>query len=901
MTIPTTGLITTKLNVPLLKTRLVDRVTLLDRLSAGKEHPLTVVSSVAGSGKTSLVCQWIRRDKLPVAWYSLDETDNESDLFFHYLIAALNTFGNRPISIKDMGLPGGEGSAARKVIHTIVTHFADLASDIYLVLDDYHFITSPVIHDALGYLLDHLPPKLHLVIISRYGIPFAFSRFKVRNQVTEISAADLRFTVEEIQRFFTEIIPVPLTADDIKEMTRYTEGWVGGLQLFGLSLKEKKVSDRLKSVLARANRDATDYLINEVINLQSGKVRTLLEATALLDRFNTEVAVAITDLTDAGDIIDRIYRHNLFLIPLDNRREWYRYHHLFSKAVQERVKISKPDMPGGVHRRAATWFARNGYLEDAFRSAFASGDLEFAADLLEDYLIDINDRHEYASGGRWIAKLPHEAFIQRTLLRLHDCGQKVESLQLADIEAVIKDIEADPDRAFARYEGRKRRLCEDLFIYFGYVLRYYYHDPAHADVKQLEQAFEMISPENKQFSGYIMILVSLSHIVQGNPRLADAALGKASPLIISSGSIWARSFWYRLKAVVAKMQGHLHKSDAVLREAFDYLAHKDLLNVPLKSNLHLPMAWVCYQRNELDKALGFATDAAEYGERVKFIRDMVEGNLLLALVHCARGDKERTLTYVKKMQRISQAWDAADLSVSADPWIIRIYQLLGDFQKSAQWSKERTLAMDAPFSMRLIQEHLNRAEQLYHGCRFEAARTILEELRRRCVEHEMGEAVLDIDLVLTGTMYAIKAHEAARKILEKALVFGEAEGYLRPFINHARKISPVLRELAGMGAQTSGAAHFKRVLAACGIGTIAALDRPDAAVSADGSDLTQRELEILKLMAQGYRYKEIAQKLFVSFETVKTHIKHIFKKFGVNTKLAAVRKAENLHLWGGRS
>ena len=890
-------LISTKLNIPPLNARMVNRKHLIDRLSTGKDCRLIVISGMAGSGKTCLASQWIKHDRIRAAWYSLDEADNEMDLFFRYLLTSLSSVDNRIAEMVRPLLQYTKRFSGAEIIPFLIEHLNRLPEDIYLVLDDYHLITSREVHGALSYFLHHAPPKTHIVIISRYSIPFSLSHFKVRNQIVEISASDMRFTEKETEQFFEEIIPVKLSVDEVHELARYTEGWVGGLQLFGLSLKGKDIPAGFSNLMTKIDQETTDYLIDEVINVQSEKAKSFLYATALLDRFNADLAREITGMEEAADILDRIYRNNLFLIPLDTEREWYRYHHLFSKTIRKRAHLSSMERFKQVCCKAALWFAKNGYLEDAFRLAFASDNFEFAADLMEDHLLFIHERYDYASGLRWLAKLPHEIFIQRALLQLHECGQKTESFQLSDIEINLKHIETLGTLAFERYKGSKKTLCQDLFIYFKYVLRYYYRNPAHADINQLNKAFRMISPENKVFSGYIKVLIALSYILQGNPTLANAALKEASVMIFASKSMWARILWFKFIATVERMQGNLRRSEAILQQAFEFLERKGLSDTPLKFILYLPLAWISYHYNNLDKALEYATIALKYGERVRFARDIIEGNLLLSLIHLANKETEKANQCMQNMQQVSKEIDGPNPSMSPEPWAARLSMIRNDISCVQQWSNQRKLSIDEPFSLCFIHECLTQAELLHRQGRYKETVSILEKLHERCTKRNMMEAVLEIDLLHAATLYALNDRGRAKEIMEQALSFSESEGYIRPFVNYAPMIFPLLNDMAGTDSDRLESSHFRAILSACGMSwdSNPILKR---AGQCRNRNLTQREIEILRLMASGYQYKEIARRAFVSFETVKTHAKHIFEKLDVNTRLQAIRRAEDLHLFG---
>ncbi len=881
-------LITTKLRMPPVKSTMLPRKHLIDRLSAGKDRRLIVISGIAASGKTSLVSQWINDNNLSAAWYSIDKTDNESDLFFRYLVAALaRSDNNLAISIRSW-LNEPRQFTAGETIPFLIEVFSDHPGDIYLVLDDYHLIHSKAIHDALSYLLDYIPPKLHVVMLSRYAVPILLGHFRVRNQIVEITASDMQFTEEETTRFFTEIMPLQISTDDIKDLARYTEGWAGGLQLFALSLKDKRTLHDLDNILNRACQETTDFLIDEVVQAQPEKIQTFLRATALLDRFNANLCREVTGFNDAAEILDYLYRKSFFLIPLDAEHMWFRYHHLLSEAIRKMVKNSFPAIYGDIQRKAAFWFAIRGYAEDAFRHAFSSEDLEFAADLLEDYLLFVPDHSGYGAGMRWIAKVPHHILNKRVLLRLHDCGQKVESFKLAEVEETLRDIEAHLPKAMRCYKGEKRTLCQDLFTFFTYMIRYYYKDPKGADVDRLGEAYHMISRQNKQFAGYIKIFIALSCLVQGNPRDAAEALKDASAAIFSTESIWARILWYRLSAVVEGFQGNLNRSEAICQEALDMLEYRGMSYTPLRFPLYLPKAWNSYYRNDLAAAKEYASSAIAYCERTRLARDVMEGGLLLSLVCLTGGDMDGMESSMKKVRQAVKELDV-DLGLSVDVWSARLSMLRGNLREACRWADQRKVSIKEPFSMCLARECTIQAEIWFRQGLYHETARMLEGLRTLCSDRNLMIVVLDIDLLYSATLYALNDHEGAKTTMEQALRFAETEGYVRPFVNYSLYISPLLLEMAkdcGRGRESS---FLFTLMECCGItvGHTGASKRGLRPVAIGG--LTNREVEILTLMAMGCRNKEIANKTFVSPNTIKTHIQHIFEKLHVTTRAQAIR------------
>ncbi|MGA2107716.1 MAG: LuxR C-terminal-related transcriptional regulator, partial [Syntrophorhabdales bacterium] len=894
------GLITTKLNAPSLKSKMVERTHLLDRLSEAREFPLIVISGVAGSGKTSLACQWASRDELSLAWYSVDKSDNDFNLFSQYLLASLSLADDDLSTLLEADLRAAGSFTKKQLVARLIQNVSCLANDLYLVLDDYHCITSRVVHDIVAGLLNHTPPNLHLVILTRHDIPFSLSPFRVRNQIMEISALDMRFTEAEAERFFADVIPVRLTTQKAHEIARHMDGWIGGLQLLGLSLKGRNAQEDLGELLSKGNRKIWDYLMEEVITVQPHKVRSFLEATAPLDRFSADLVREVTGIRDAGEVLDAIYRNNLFLVPLDAGSQWYRYHHLLSEAVRERMRASSPEKLSNLYRKAARWFAGQGYLEDAFHNAFASEDFEFAADLMEDYMLQINDRHEYASGSRWLAKLPDHILRNRMLLRLHDCGQKIECFRLADIEATLRDIEKDPEHAFNRYHGEKRIYCEDVYTYFRHVFYYYYRDPAHPVPEQLEKAFGMISSQNGLFAGYLKTVIAWSHIALGSPVEAEAALEEALPFIISSGKLWARVLWFRLSATVQRMRGRLRASEAVLQEGFEFLEQRKLDETPLRYFLYVPLAWVFYHRNDMENASKYAAAATGHGEHVGFVRDIAEGNLLLALTHLAEGKLRESEDCLRRIRLVTERQGIPKAGFDPEPWLVHLSMAEGDLRYAAEWSERRNPSTEEGFSSELVRNCMVQVELLIRERHFREAESVLQRLRPLCVERGMTEAVLDIDIARSAAFYADKHHERAKQVMEGALSFAEAEGYVRPFLKYAATIFPLLSDMKAADLSLRQFLQLKTVMAACTIdekGLVGATTR----FQKDRSKaLTEREVELLKLMAAGHRYQEIARRMFISPETVKTHVKHVFGKLEVTTKTQAIRRAQDLRLLGER-
>ena len=893
------GLIHTKLSMPPLKTRMVERTHLLDRLKEGRDSPLIVISGVAGSGKTSLVCQWVMRDRLSAAWYSLDEADNQSDLFFRYLLAALSTVDERLASPCGKMLRHGKKLLGREVLSHLSALLLELNHDTYLIFDDYHFVSSKEIHDTLFGFIDHLPARMHIVITSRHGVPFSVPHFKVRNQVVEISAWDMKFTERETERFFEETMPISLTRDEAHTVWRHVEGWVGGLQLFGLAQKDRDIPRDLRSSLHRLDRDATDYLVDEVISVQSGKIQSFVQATALLDRFNAELCEEITGMADSSDTLAYIYRNNLFLEPLDPERRWYRYHHLLSTAMREQAARLSPREFSSIHQKAALWFARRGYLEDAFQQAFASDDLEFAADMLEDYLMDLYDRYEVASFRRWLSMLPNHVFMERALLRLQACRFDIESIHLLQVRALLDDIDRRPTEAFARYSGYKRRLCEDHLVFLKCILPFWL-DPLSVETRELEKAFDRISLEKTFLPGMLKVIIGSSYFFRGEMARASQAAREAMTTVLSSNSLFVTMLWFRLTAGVERWQGHLRGAEAQLEKGFLFLRQKGLLDSPLSSILCFEMAWVTYQRNDLDRALDYVSIALKYLDQASFSNEIATGYFLLSLIRLARGEADEARKSAQKIEEVSTSSGESYSVALADAFRARLHICQGDLEGAQSWSDRRRLAPDEAFSYRFVHECLAIAELFYGQAKFQDAVRILRVLHDECEKRELRELQLDTDLLLCAALDRLQERFAAKSILEKSLSFAQTEGYVRPFANLGKELSPLLVDLAAdLRSKGRGTAYLEGIMKACGVGRNEGRSRCRPA-SREGSGLTEREFEILKLLAQGHKYREIADKCYISLDTVRTHVKHVFEKLGAENRTQAIRLAMNIGILAGR-
>ena len=882
------GLIGTKLDVPPLKSKMVHREHLLDGLSRSNSSRLVLISGMAGSGKTSLACQWIEKNGPVVAWYGLDENDNDPDLFFHYLLTTLSkadtALGSlfRPLLQSQKGFSGGE------IIPLLIDHLTNSPKDIYIILDDYHLIVNPDIHETISHLLSHLPPRLHLVIISRYNLPFSVSQLKVRDQLIEISPEDLKFTREETDKFFAEVMSCRLSIQETDDIFHQTEGWVGGLQLFGLTRKKIGTSPPTTAIRRNINKATADYLIDEVLSVQPEKVRRFLSLTSFLDRFTVETCKEVTGFSDAGEIIDFLHRNHLFLVPLDDEGEWYRYHHLLSEAVRKRVLMQSPGEIDAVHRKAVTWFSQNDCIEDALLHAFATKDFEFAADVLENHLSYFIDRYELLSGRRWLEKLPENIRTGRALLKFFECQLYFESLRVSEAETILSAVEKHRDALFSRYEGDKRMACEDLFVVMQCLLLFS-KDPLTADLKKLEEQYLGLSPRNPSMAVIMKILMAVSFFLKGQLKTAFNMLQESSGAILTNGRPFEIITWYCLMATIEDYRGHLRRAEALLEEAEKLLEQRNLSFTPLRFLIMRRYAWIHFNRNNLSEALELAVKSLANAEEVGNQEAVIQGNFLISLINLSQGRIDEAARYVHKMKLAAPPNSGWAEHAEGFQALFAIFR--GDIAPAMQLVSRKEAVPNDSFSLFDAYGRILYADFLSFFGRGRDAITCLNNLREQAETAELNGLVLDIDLSSAIILSGLGDIKSAKTAFGKALAFAGQEGYIQPFAARARFFGPALRAVAADLPKIAGSAFLSEVMKACGIYEMKITGQNGP------SSLTTREKEVLALMAQGLKNKEIAEQTFVSLDTIKSHVKHIYEKLHVETRIQAIKRAEELRLF----
>ncbi len=882
---PPRALLETKLYLPKPQRRMVPRPRLIEHLNLGAESALTLVSAPAGFGKSTLLSDWLATGDRSVAWLSLDAADNDASQFWAYFVAALRTAAPTiDHEVIDATQKGEE------LLTSILNDITALERDLVLVLDDYHVIESSGVHEGMAFLLDHMPPQLHLIIASRADPPLPLARLRARGEMVEVRAADLRFTPEEASSYLGEVMGLPLDASDITTLSDRTEGWIAALQLAALSMKGRDDLSGFVAGFAGDDRYIVDYLVEEVLQNQSEPVRAFLLRTSILDRMNAALCDAVTEQDDGKSMLETLDRANLFLVPLDDSRRWYRYHHLFAEVLQARLLDEHPDEVPELHRRASVWYSQHGETDAAIQHALAASDHALAANLIEvAYLELTRDRREWALR-EWLEQLPVEIFRTRPVLALYFVGSLLSTGAVEGVEARLRDAERWVDAAASGQEPLPdelvvvdsqefQRLPESIAIYRS-ALSLVLGDPD-ATSRFALRALELISEDDPFRRGAASALHGLALWGSGALDEAHDAYAESVASFRRSGHIADVLGCTIMLADVRITQGRLGDAMASFERAMELAREKGTRNLRGVPDMHVGMSDILRERGDLDAAAEHLEAARELGEHAGLPKNRYRSRVAMAQLMQIHGELDDAVKLLDEAERVY----VSDLAPNVRPvaaYRARALLAQARIAEVVAWAREQKLSADEELSYLREFEHITFARLLL-GQEAPEALSLLNRLREAAEAGGRTGNLIEILVLQSLAHQAGGDKPAAVASLERALTLAEPEGYVRIFVDEGTPMRELLRAL---GEQASA----RRILEAFG--------EPSAPRLTSGSSLpeplSEREREVLRLLGTELSGPEIARQLVVSLNTVRTHTKNIYTKLGVTSRRAAVRRAEEL-------
>ena len=913
-------LLATKLHVPRPPSGLIPRPRLVAALGEGLARALMLVSAPAGFGKTALLADWIRRGGKPAAWLSLDAGDNDPARFWRHAAAALDRpcpgIAERIYSLSGPPAPHSFEGPVTALINALADRPA--ADELVLVLDDYHVIEAEPVHDSLRFLLEHRPPGLHLVLASRADPPLPLARLRARDQLAELRAADLRFTAGEAAALLKQATGAEMPGSSVAALTARTEGWAAGLQLAALSLRGQDDAAGFVAAFSGSHRYILDYLAEEVLEHQPAPVRTFLLQTSVLDQLSGELCDAVTGGTGSQAMLEAIERANLFLMPLDEVRRWWRYHHLFADLLRARLQQEHPGSLPGLHRAAAVWCEAHGLADDAIRHALAAGDADWAARLIERHFDALLEGAEGATVDRWIAALPAGLVSRRPRLRLAQAFWALLGGRVAEAERLLADAEraqeagdGEPGEPGEPPEGWASQLANvpaAIALARANIAR------RRGDAERMDtfirQAYAHLTDDDQTLRLFAGRYLAMSGWLHGRLAEAEASLGALVAEQLAAGARY-------LAVHPACDLGHIRQArgdlDAALRayqEALE-IATGPAGPLPSAGLAHLGMADVRYERDELDAASRHVTDGIGLCRQLVYTQPLATGLARLAWIRQAQGDGEGALAAMTEAGQVAPG-PAAGLLNPVPAERARLLLAHGEVAAAAHWADERGLtAADEP-SYPHEPEHLVLARVLLAQDRPAEALALLERWQGAAEARGGTGSVVHIRALLALAQAADGNHAAALSVLAGTLALACSQRYVRVFADEGAPMSALLGRLAaahrGGQPEASGVPsdYLALVLRAAGRKS-AATDpeagnratvpaAPPAPVAALADPLTARELEALRLLAAGKSNQHIARELVVVLDTVKKHVSHVLAKLGAANRTEAVARARERDL-----
>ena len=901
-------LLATKLHVPGPRPGLVPRPRLAQRLDEGLAQGLVLVCAPAGYGKTVLLADWARQGGSPAGWLSLDAADNDPARFWRHAVAALDR-AHPGIEERVGPLLGPPAPPSfEPLVTALINELAAQPGDdtVRLVLDDYHLIDSRPVHASVGFLLEHRPPGLGVVLGSRIDPALALARLRARGQLAELRASELRFTQDEAAALLQQIAAVPAAAlpeADVAALAARTEGWAAGLQLAGLSLRGQADVAGFVAAFTGSHRYVLDFLAEEVLERQPGQVRTFLLETSVLERLSGPLCDAVTGRTGSQALLEQVERGGLFLIPLDEVRGWWRYHHLFADLLRARLRQDQPGRVLELHRNAAAWCEEHGLADDAIRHAVAAGEMVWAARLIERHFDTVYmSRGEGATIERWLSALPDDLVRSRPRLLL---AQGLLAASHGRAEIVERSVEAaerapagGTDELFEPTEGRAASLLVNVAALNALCRSYaaYLRGDAERMAGSAAQALGVLGEGESMLDLVIRWNLALAEWLRGRLAEAEHAFVAGITGWRAAGQPTLAAYGGYQLGQVQRAQGRLDAAARTCQQVLEFTAVPGQAPLAAAGPAYVGLAEVAYQRNELDLALRHASEGVALCRRFAYPPPLAAGLVTLAWIRQAAGDPAGGQA---AMTGAGQAEPGpAGLLNPVPAQRARLLLALGDLAAAARWTQESGLAPgDDPVYPR-EPGHLVLARVLLAQDRPGPALALLDRLHAVAAAQDRTGSVIEAGALRALALAARGEDTAAVAALAESLTLACPQGYVRVFADEGAPMAALFGRL--IAAQRSGQAA-----AGIPLGYLARILRafsPEhsgpgaAAVPGIVEPLTSRELEVLALLAIGRSNQAIAGQLVVTLDTVKKHVSHIMDKLGAANRTEAVTRARELGL-----
>lgn len=914
-------ILVTKFFIPTTRPELVNRTRLLDELNGGLHRKLTLISAPAGFGKTTLVSHWLENlpdeekiggHPIKVAWLSLDEDDNDPVRFLTYAITALN-------QIKEIEADIGQGVLSllqssqppptEIVLTSLINEIAVIREKIIFVLDDYHLIESEPVHQALVFLLENLPPQIHLVIATRQDPSLPLGRLRAQNQITELRAADLRFSSTEAAEFLNQVMGLDLSAQDIADMETRTEGWIAGLQLAAISMQGRTDHQTFIKSFTGGHRLVLDFLIEEVMEQQPEDIQDFLMQTAILDRLTGPLCDALTGQDNGQKILEMLDRANLFIVHLDEERRWYRYHHLFAELLRQKLRQKHVEEIDNLHRKASFWFEQEDDIDNSIEHALLANDFERAADIIQETIDSFWRRGEHRNLERWLNLLPEEELFARPDICIYFARYKCNIGRFDDAQNILnitekavnndhrEAVENKGQKQDSKKIAEKNKLLGRISATRGVLASF------QGDVKGMLQfsseALDLLPMSDLTWRNLTGVILGNAHGFNGNMAAAYDARYKAMQACEAAGDQYLTIMSHLEIAITLRAQGRLKDTIEVCQLQMLVAREKKLQKTRIVGWLLAVWGETLAEVNDLDEGIQRAREGFLIAEESGDLPIIGWSLFCLIRVLFSRGDLKEAEEIIKRIERESlnlqyPAWILSQLAA----WQARIDLAHNKIEEASNWVNNH--ALDPDMGMKptheihffLLSEYVVAARTLIGQCRWDDAGKLLEHLLVTAEDGCRTSKTIEILILLSLTYQALEKTDQAQVELKKALTIAKPEGFIRTFVDEGPPMAKLLYEALQRDIYPE---YVQRLLAAFPV------NEPEEVSQKGQADqpgliepLSEREIEVLELLAKGHTNQEVAQKLYLSPHTIKTHTRNIYSKLGVNNRTQAVDKARTL-------
>lgn len=904
---PASHLLATKLSVPPVRPDLVSRPHLYAWLEAGLAGALTLIAAPAGSGKTTLLTDWLHRSGRPVAWLALDSRDNDSAEFVRYLIAAAGKLAPAAGRLALELWQAPQRPALEAVLTVLLNGLAAVPQTSILAFDDYHLIQSPEVHQAVSFVITHRPPQLHLIIATREDPPLPLARLRARRQINELRAADLRFAPAEAATFLQECMGLPLTAPQVAALEERTEGWITGLQLAALALRDRSDPAAFITAVAGANRFVNDYLVEEVLAQLPADRYAFLLHTSLLDRMCAELCDALlpTAARPSLEMLEDLERANLFLAPLDDERRWYRYHHLFGAALRQRLqRETPPAVIRDLHGRASAWLAQHDLLPEAIQHALAAQALDMAADLIEpmvDNMFASGVLHQTLRG--WLAALPDALIRARPRLGWGRVWLLIDSHELAAAETWLTTVTDSLEQAASPADAHLRGETDAARALLA-VLR----GDTQAAISFARRSLELLDAGAPSLRATMMMALGLFHFSAHDLPQATQALAEAARLADKSGFPFMAHGCVACQVAVQRIQGDLRVAAATARQALAQATAGGQATSPNVGLNLIGLADLHREWNDLDAALRYATEALEHSAHWHDLDSILFSQIALARVRQAQGDLSGALALLAEARQVGKQQVDTWVLGLIDAFEAQIALARGDLAAARAWLATAPLSPElgryhlVPIIAGYNYEHtliapvqalIAQGRATADPALLDHALALLAALEQTAGTERVRWLQIKVGVLRALAHAALGAQAQALAELEGALRTAAPEGYLRVFLDEG---APLFALLTAARLPAALAPAARRILAARAASTPLPAPAPSPGGETLAEPLTPREHEVLRLLAAGASNRGIAQQLVLSVGTVKGYVNRIFSKLAVASRTQAIARARALGL-----